>query len=403
LIEGLLDISKIEAGHLTIHRDTINLGEFLEQLVDMFRLQANAKGLTFLFEPQGTLPEYVHGDEKRLRQVLINLLSNAIKYTDHGSVTLSVSYRTMIAQFSVHDSGVGIDRRDLERIFIPFERVAAPKCDARPGTGLGLTITKLLTEVMGGEIAVNSTPGVGSQFTIRLLLSQTTTPQRVEKTLPIRGFTDRRRRIIVVDDDPSHRHLMRDLLTPVGFDVYPVPGGSECLLLYETVKPDAFLLDISMPSISGWELAKRLRESGSNAAIIMISANVDEQRHKVPNQAEPVYHDAYLVKPLRLQELLVRLQELLKLQSVTDTAGIKLPERDANPFADDSVPDQSELSVLHQLSRVGYVRGIQTKLDDIEQRDPRTGPFVMHLRKLVKEYDLKRCEYLLETLIHAHS
>jgi len=114
---------------------------------------------------------------------------------------------------------------------------------------------------------------------------------------------------------------------------------------------------------------------------------------------EPVYHDAYLVKPLRLQDLLVRLQELLKLQSVTDTAGVKLPERDANPFTDDSVPDQGELSVLHQLSQVGYVRGIQAKLDDIEQRDPRTGPFVMHLRKLVKEYDLKRCEYLLENLV----
>ncbi len=187
LIEGLLDISKIEAGHLTIYRECFNLHELLTQIVDMFRLQADAKVIDFVYAPSDYLPTHVYGNEKRLRQVLINLLSNAIKWTHEGGVTLEVNYHSQVAEFSVIDTGIGIVPENLDRIFIPFERVddreGAPPV---PGMGLGLAITKLLAEVMGGDIRVESMPEKGSTFLVRILLSsaqQPMEPQSPEKAI----------------------------------------------------------------------------------------------------------------------------------------------------------------------------------------------------------------------------
>ncbi len=158
LIDGLLDISRIENGLLRLNRDKVQLVEFLDQLVDMFRLQAAAKGITFQYQRPPHLPLYVHTDQKRLRQILINLLSNAIKYTEAGHASLIVRYRSQVAEFEVSDTGIGIHQSDLERIFEPFERGRDPAVRALPGTGLGLTITKLLTQIMGGELLVRSAP-----------------------------------------------------------------------------------------------------------------------------------------------------------------------------------------------------------------------------------------------------
>ena len=160
LIEGLLDISKIEAGRLDLHRDQVRIGLLMEQLVTMFRLQAEDKGLAFEYHCPNPLPDLVTTDEKRLRQILINLLSNAIKYTDAGGVSLTLRYRSQVAEFTVRDTGEGIAPENIERIFRPFERIRTPG-QARAGTGLGLTITRLLTEIMGGDISVTSEPGRG--------------------------------------------------------------------------------------------------------------------------------------------------------------------------------------------------------------------------------------------------
>ena len=162
LIDGILDISKIEAGRLYLSRDEVRLSEFLDQLVGMFRLQAAAKGIDFVFRRPPHLPVVVYADEKRLRQVLINLLSNAIKFTQTGSVQFVVHYRSPVAEFEVIDTGPGIQGDDLERIFAPFERGALGAAQPQTGTGLGLTISRLLAGVMGGDIKVASTVGTGS-------------------------------------------------------------------------------------------------------------------------------------------------------------------------------------------------------------------------------------------------
>lgn len=406
LIEGLLDISKIEAGHLTIYRERFNLHEFLAQTVDMFRLQTDAKELRFLFEPPENLPVFVFGDEKRLRQVLINLLSNAVKWTDKGFIKLKVSYHSQVAEFTVEDTGIGIAAENLERIFNPFERIEEEGKETVPGTGLGLTITKLLSEVMGGDIQVTSTPGAGSRFKVRMLLSAAEAPIRVgpaEKR--IRGYHGPTQTVMIVDDDPAQRALMTDFLLPLGFKVLSATGGRQCLAMVQEERPDAFLLDISMPGMSGWTLARKLRETGfGEAVIIMISANADDGGRAPLHR---IYHDDYLVKPVRLQELQDKLQLALKLVWRTDdpeamppAAGLQAPGQAL--FEKASLPSVESLGILRQLSGVGYVRGIKAKLDDIEAHEPHAADFVQHMRGLIKEFDLTQYDKLLERLGHDH-
>ena len=140
----------------------MHIHDFLDQLVDMFRLQALAKGIAFRYLRGPRLPCVVHTDENRLRQILINLLSNAIKFTDAGEVTFGVGYGHHVAEFKIEDTGVGIHKSDLTRIFQPFERARTARAKATLGTGLGLTITSLLTNVMGGDISVRSEVGRAS-------------------------------------------------------------------------------------------------------------------------------------------------------------------------------------------------------------------------------------------------
>ena len=253
----------MEVGRLELSADEVHAREFLEQLADMFRLQAKAKGIEFIFDGASAVPPVVRTDEKRLRQVLINLLSNAVKFTDEGHVALRVSYRSQVAEFVVEDSGIGIMPGDLERVFEPFERGEITRARLRPGMGLGLTITKLLVEIMGGEISVTSTPGRGSTFRVKLMLAHVAnarppaTPQN-----RVVGYMGQRKLILVVDDDGDHRELMREALEPIGFSVIAAPDGVSALAIAEECVPDLFILDISMPGMSGWDVARRLRETG---------------------------------------------------------------------------------------------------------------------------------------------
>ena len=204
LIDGLLDIAKIEAGRIELYRDAVNLMEFTEQLVNMFRLQAEAKGLAFSFVKTGPCPNIVYTDERRLRQILINLLSNAIKFTAQGSVSLRLVWRNQVAEFEIVDTGIGIAPKDADRVFEPFERVDQPRATAAPGIGLGLTITRLLTQIMGGELTLTSVPGEGSRFRVRLMLSEAVQARRVAPLEQrVQGFRGRRLTVLIADDGPG--------------------------------------------------------------------------------------------------------------------------------------------------------------------------------------------------------
>ncbi len=395
LIEGLLDISKIEAGRLHLHRDQVNLAEFLDQIVGMFRLQAEAKRIGFVFRGDERLPKVAYTDEKRLRQILINLLSNALKFTAKGHIALSVRYRDPVAEFEVSDTGLGIHAEDLSRIFEPFERGRQAGSTSAFGTGLGLTITKLLTEIMGGAITVSSTPGAGSTFRVRLLLSAVATPlmpRPVAKELPIFGYGGPPRTVIVADDEADHRDLIQALLAPIGFTVLEAPSGHACLSLAAAVQPDLVLLDISMPDLNGWTVARGLRARHRDLRIVMVSANANEYRTG-DDPADP--HDAFLVKPVHLQNLFDTIGRLLGLAwDHQPPQPLPLPD-----LARDKVPGAADLGELVRLGEIGYVRGIESKLAAIEAGDPALAPFVHSLRSLVKEFRLDDYMDLLRDLV----
>jgi signal transduction histidine kinase len=311
LVNGLLDISRIENGTLRIERVRINLPEMLDEIVDMFRLQAEAKGISFRDERANNLPVWVYTDEKRLRQILINLLSNAIKYTNPGgSAVLRVRWRLQVGEFEIIDTGRGISATDFDRIFEPFERVQSG-AGSPPGIGLGLTITKLLTTVLGGEISVTSQPGEGSTFKIRLMLSEAAEPTE-ERSLAkhLTGYVGHRRRILATDDDPVHLDLMRDILVPLGFDLVLAMDGPSCLESAADQAPDLVIMDISMPGMDGWEAARKLRETLPDLAILMVSANAHDFSR---SRREDDPHDDFLIKPYDIDDLLDRIAILLSL------------------------------------------------------------------------------------------
>ena len=394
LIDGILDISKIEAGRLYLSRDEVRLSDFLDQLVGMFRLQAAAKGIDFVFKRPAVLPLVVYADEKRLRQILINLLSNAIKFTKAGSVQFIVHYRDPVAEFEVVDTGPGIQAADIERIFAPFERGALGVSQPQTGTGLGLTISRLLAGVMGGEIKVNSSVGTGSNFRVKILLSEVTNPRRnAPVEAPVSGYHGPRKTILITDDDPVHRDLLREVLTPLGFILLSAPDGPGCLALAQHCRPDLFLLDISMSGMDGWKVAETLRAAGHHQArILMISASALEA-HGRP-LAQP-FHDGYLMKPIDIPRLLETIRQLLNVEWTYATGEIVTPRW--KPDGGKRPPLQA-VEDLIGLGHIGYIKGIQIKLDEIGSEFPEHAEFVSQMRSLVDRFDLDQYMATLKTL-----
>jgi signal transduction histidine kinase/CheY-like chemotaxis protein/purine-cytosine permease-like protein len=405
LIEGLLEISKIQAGRLDLQRNEVRPAEFLEQIVDMFRLQAADKGLDFRFHCSPSLPKVVYTDEKRLRQIVINLLSNAIKFTRSGHVSLAVNRLGEVSDIEVTDTGIGIHPDECQQIFEPFVQGRLSGAEGINGTGLGLTICKLLTEAMGGEISVRSTLGQGSQFKVRMLLPEVLQPARVSAgETPVGGYEGERLTILLADDDEDHRNLVNDLLQPLGFAVHAVADGPACLRAATVHHPDIVLLDISMPGMSGWEVASRLRQADrQRPRIVMLSGNASEldARRNVPQA-----HDATLTKPMNVQALLEIIAQLSPITWVpasqeADAQEVAAPGMVPTEFAQAALPTRKHLQDLYQLGDIGYVRGIREKLAEIAKQAPHTAPFIETLEAIVARLDLPRYMDILDRLLHA--
>lgn len=391
LVDGLLDISQIETGSLHLHRDQVDFSEFLDQIVDMFRLQAAAKGIEFRDERGVSLPRFIYTDEKRLRQIIINLLSNAIKYTAQGSVTLRARKRGQVTEFAVTDTGHGIRLEDQQKIFEPFERGYLPAANAVPGTGLGLTISKLLTEILGGEISLESEPGKGSVFRVRLLLSEAPAAGAAIAARRITAYAGVRRKILIADDDADHLRLVTDVLLPLGFIVLAASDGLGCLAMVEDAAPDLVILDIAMPGMSGLEVAAALRTQRAGTKILMVSGNL----HDAAPRAAADY-DGFLAKPIDLRALLERIGILLALDWVQETPA-------PSPTQVVALPEAAHVVELLKLARIGYVRGLEAKLAEMEAAVPSLTPFCLQLRGWVRGFELQKLTAYLEALPELNS
>lgn len=395
LIEGLLDISKIEEDHFSLNKNEIQLEPFLEQIVEMFQLEAVANGIDFTFEASKSLPAVIISDEKRLRQIYINILSNAFKFTPAGQVILNVKFYKGELEFSVSDTGVGISEEDLERIFEPFERAYTASGHKTEGTGLGLSISRLLVERMGGSVSVSSKLNQGSTFSVITPVEKINNRSKREKLERlIVGYHGPRKKILVTDDDPAHCDLIRDILRPLGFILFTAANAEECLSIAQHCEADLFLLDISMPGMNGFELAKALRvELNGSTPIIMISANAMEETSLKNGHHE---HNDYLLKPVIYRHLLEKIRANLDLEWISQgDIAPSSPRRD-NQYEINGIPPADHLDELLNLGQIGHIRGIQTKLDELEDKFPECKMFVSDLRTHVKNFSLARYMLLLE-------
>ncbi len=395
LIDGTLDIARIEAGRLSLEPAPVRFADLLRELADMFEPPAAAKGLSFVFEPQGPLPEWVRADEQRLRQILINLLGNAIKFTSEGGVVLRARHSREMATLEIQDSGPGLDAADLARIFEPFARGAGSGATgSAPGAGLGLTIAKMLTELMGGELSAHSVKGEGSTFRVRLFLPEL--HGRIPDTPRLRALSAATRtrlgvagpspRVLVVDNEADDRQLLIELLSPLGFTVRTAESGHDALdLIAAGWTPDAVLMDLAMPGIDGWETIRRLRRLlPALQAIAVVSANAFERGQD--NDAGISARD-FIVKPFRHDLLLSWLSDRLSLQWRTAPA----TEDDAEAHAPATIeqPPSEQLTGLRDALQLGYYRGVLQQLDEIDASDGRWRPFCQAQRALARQFQFE--------------
>ncbi|WP_026784650.1 hybrid sensor histidine kinase/response regulator [Pleomorphomonas koreensis] len=388
LIDGLLDISRIEAGRFQIRMGEVRLPEFFDQIAGMFRLQAEAKGLAFHHTRSPALPAIARTDEKRLRQILVNLLSNAVKFTAEGTVGLAVDYRNQVATITVSDTGPGIPPEDQARVFQAFER--GREAGSTPGLGLGLTITRLLVQTLGGDIGLRSEPGRGSTFHVRMMLGATGRSAGLDASRPVTGYAGPRRMILVVDDNADHRDLMGEFLKPIGFTVLTATDGANCLAMIEDGVPDLVFVDILMPGMTGWQVVTALRRRGLAVPIVMLSANIGDGA--MP--ADDLGHDDVLAKPFSLDDLIDRIGRHLHLEFTCDPPAGAPPAAEP-PAAPLRNPGPDHIEDLRALLAIGYVRGIDAKLDALAA-DPANRGLVDSLRQHARAFDFPAFARLLD-------
>jgi signal transduction histidine kinase/ActR/RegA family two-component response regulator len=385
LIEGTLDIARIEAGKLTLNVRPMAFADFVHELASLFEPQAEAKGLAFRFESEGALPQVVRADEKRVRQILINLLGNAVKFTASGQVVFRVRHAREMAVIEVEDTGCGLPAQELAEIFEPFARGSSAGHSA-PGAGLGLTIAKMLTDLMGGELSASSTPGVGSVFRVRLFLPEVRAPLPAPLQPRVRrAYEGPRRRILVVDNEEADRELLVALLQPLGFELRTAASGHDALdLLAAGVRPDAILMDLAMPGIDGWETIRRLRAMPQvQARVAIVSANAFD---KGLDNDVGVRPEDFILKPVRHGELLDWLERQLGLAWQQEPAP---PAPTPPPLLAWAWPDANLLAPLQQAVALGYYRGILQQLDAIDAAQPECASFTAAMRELARRFQFE--------------
>lgn len=408
VIEGLLEISKIEARKFDLQRDTIDMFSMIQQLDDMFRPLAESKGLEFNVHTQANFPHFFTGDEKRLRQVLLNLLSNAIKFTQQGKVELYISYRNQVARMVVKDTGIGIAEQHRNRIFEPFERVRDETTKLIQGTGLGLSISRLLVEMMGGSLELKTVQEQGSEFCLTLFLPSVSEQYTaIQRQSEIQGYVGSVQHIMVVDDEKAHRNLLNDFLQPLGFVVHQSESAEVALQVVEQVPVDLFLLDISMPGMDGWHLLTKLRERKFTVPIIMLSADPYEAALYYQKNAD---FQAYINKPVRLDGLLVQIQRCLSLQWRTEKQNKDKSHENSEKHdisqSNEISPGLEETLILENIetlkqiydfAKIGYLQGVIESTEILESLLPEN-QFINELKLLADNCDLNTIVQKLDDL-----
>jgi signal transduction histidine kinase len=386
LINDVLEMSKIEAGKMTLNLDTIDLYEFLDDLTVMLGLRAESKGLKLVCDRSADLPRYLISDPGKLRQILINLLGNAIKFTDHGQITLrvkalSVDRRSqdsdpakrsavhaalgdrrtvggdrrfqapsLMLFVEVEDTGAGIAPAEIAHVFEAFVQTETGR-QSQKGTGLGLSISYQLVQLMGGDIAVESTLGVGTCFKLHVLAQAAAAADLIPKPSPRRIIAlapgQPTYRLLIADDVPENRLLLSQILTRVGFQVREAETGQDAIAQWKQWRPHLIWMDLRMPVMDGYEATRRIRIMQSKlqepqaaafaCKIIAISASVIDETETTIRAAGC---NDFVRKPFSEETIFAKLAAHLKL---TYQYAEEAPPQPAilNAIADDPASDQA--------------------------------------------------------------
>lgn len=328
LINDILDLSKIEAGKVEIERVSCSPAQIMREVISLMRVRADAKGIPLTLDYSSSVPEWIQGDPLRIRQVIINLVGNAIKFTETGSVRVVVHVvrrppALTLLQVDVIDTGIGLTAEQISRLFEPFSQADTSTTRKFGGTGLGLTISKRLVEVLGGELSVRSTPGRGSTFSVtfdtgnidgmRMLDPETARGLHIPqpRTVSATQVAQLQHRILLAEDGPDNQRIITFMLEKAGAHVTLVDNGKlaheEALAAAARGGPfDAILMDMQMPVMDGYEATRRLRSMGYVGRIIALTAHAMEGDEAKCRDAGC---DGFLTKPIDRAKLLLTIGE----------------------------------------------------------------------------------------------
>jgi CheY-like chemotaxis protein len=375
----VLEMSKIEAGRVSLVDAEFDLHALLEESREMFAGAADAKGLALSVRCDAAVPQHLNGDAVKLRQVLINLLSNAVKFTARGSIELRVSLEAPglipILGFQVSDTGVGIAADELLRLGHAFQQASAGQ-RAAEGTGLGLAISRGFVQLMGGELRLTSTPGLGTcvQFTVAMQLAEGGAPGLlpgpVRRPLGLAPGTPPPR-ILVVDDRAEGRRLLARTLSPIGFEVREAGDGEQALAEWERWSPQLILMDMRMPVMDGWEATRRIKatQRGRSTVVVALTASsFEEERDEILAAG----CDDLLRKPFQEEVLFGALARHLSLRYAYDD--------DGSPAAGCPEPDRRRIAMLPRALRDRLrcaleqldVQAVDGALEEMRAHDPTT-------------------------------
>ncbi len=423
LINDILDIAKIEAQKMELIPTEFHFPTLLSGVQQIFRLRAEQKNISFIYQPSPELPTAICADEKRLRQVLSNLLSNAIKFTNTGSVTFKVevigndegrtrenenqsslestsskSSSSKRIRFQIEDTGIGMTPEQLSKIFLPFEQVGDSFRKAE-GIGLGLAITKNIVSLMEGELLVESTLGEGSIFRVDVDLpvaSVEFNSDSAKSAEMIVGFQGESRKILVIDDASANRSVITSMLQPIGFEIIEAADGQEGIEKATQLKPDLIITNLMMPVMDGFEMTQRLRRlpECQDALVIASSASVfDIDRQK---SREAGCND-FIPKPIQSEELLEKIQNCLGVVWITEPLEALATN---NPETNEIIaPPAFELVALYQAAQIGDIAGIEEEAARLRQLAPNYVAFTNRLLQLAQDFEEQEILKLVEQYI----
>ncbi len=405
LINDILDLSKIEAHKLELQSTDFHFPSFIQGVVEICQIQAEKKGIEFVYQPPKNLPAGINADKKRLRQVLTNLLNNAIKFTDAGSVELQVkvtnsqvSKSHVKIDFSVFDTGVGMNTEQIEKIFLPFEQVVNSDTQTG-GTGLGLTISQKIIEMMGSKIQVKSQFGTGSlfEFTVDCPVPEDwTESSTITSRGKIIGYSGGNKKILIVDDYWENRSLLMSLLEPLNFTILEACNGQEGFEKASIHHPDLIICDIAMPIMDGWDMLAKMRKSAlfQDTLVILTSPNIYEIDRQKTLAAGA---DDFLTRPLQSEELYSILAKRLRINWVYATPSIEPLEEPVTVMISEMViPPASDLTMLLEYVRKGQIKGIKQELERIARIDEKYHIFVKQLSKYAKNLNIQKIRTFIQ-------